>query len=112
MLRESILTRDALSPAGVAGETLSAAQASLVRWWLSGKNVIKSPCPSSPSFCILPFFWLNTANSHLKKIHEEQKELTLNSAIFPLSSLGIDSALRDHLVEVSLFHVRKWGQKP
>lgn len=30
MLRESILTRDALSPAGVAGETLSAAQASLV----------------------------------------------------------------------------------
>lgn len=30
MLRKSILTRDALSPAGVAGETLSAAQASLV----------------------------------------------------------------------------------
>lgn len=30
MLRESILARDALSPAGVAGETLSAAQASLV----------------------------------------------------------------------------------
>lgn len=30
MLRESILTLDALSPAGLAGETLSAAQASLV----------------------------------------------------------------------------------